>query len=55
MLSEIDMPPSTAATPRMTPSDWRIERVRSPASRPRSSEAFAEGAVELHTTCVSVP
>src|SRR5271154_7275823 len=28
MLSEIERPPRTAATPRITPSDWRIERVR---------------------------
>ena len=28
MLSEIEKPPSTEATPSITPSDWRVERLR---------------------------
>src|SRR5262245_33039835 len=28
MLSDIEKPPSTDATPRMTPRDWSVERVR---------------------------
>src|SRR4029077_12746114 len=28
MLSEIEKPPSTDATPRITPSDWSVERVK---------------------------
>ena len=28
MLSEIENPPSTEATPRITPSDCRVERVK---------------------------
>ncbi len=45
MLSEIEKPPSTEATPSMMPSDWRTERPRfSPHLDPGIADALEEGA-----------
>ena len=47
MLSEIEKPPSTDATPSITPSDWSIERAEVlPHLDPGVAEALAELAGE---------